>query len=468
MNKKYRTIITTFFIAFIITQLPFPAEFSYEAKIMISIAVVAAIFWVTECIPIPLTAMLVILLQGLFNIQPLPEVLSYIAHPVNTLILAGFLIAGSLKKYQLDKRIGLKIITIMGEKTENLILGLMCGTAFLSMWISNTAATAVLLPIGLGVLHRSQNNPKDSNMAKAMVIGIAFAANVGGMGTPLGTPPIPITIAFLNEMAGISVSFLDWMIRAIPIVIVLIPIIWKTILTFYKPEVKEIKNGVFESKQELQKLGRLDKRQKYVLLLFCIAILLWFLDALGFILPLPNNWIYLASLIISIMYIFPGTGVLTWGEALENIDWGIFILIGGGLALGSGLEATGVIGIIVNYLEVILVNVNLITVIAVLAFVTAFSITLFSSLTATSSTFVPVAIVLASELNINPLLLAPLAGIASCFAFLLPTNTAPNAIAYETGFFKVTEMTKPGLVLTIISVIVLVALVTGLWLPLFF
>ncbi len=465
MNRDLKIVISTFLIAFLITQLPFPAEFSLAARVMIGIAFIAVVFWVTECIPIPVTALLVILLQGLFGVQPFTDALSYIAHPVNALLLAGFVIAGSLKKYDLDRMIGLKIISFMGDSTNQLILGVMVATAFLSMWISNTAATAIMLPIGIGVMKKAVDGSDGTNMMKVMVIGTAFAANIGGIGTPLGTPPVPITIGFLDEMAGISLSFLDWIIRAMPIVLISLPVSWKLLTWFYIPEVKQVGKGVEDIKQELAEMGGLTKKQKHVIILFMIAVVLWFLDSLGFLLPLPENWLYLASLIIALMYIFPGTGVLKWKEAEKEINWGILILIGGGLALGSGLQEAGVIGIIAGYLETLLVGSSIFVVIGVVALVTAFSITLFSSLTATSGTFVPIAIALAGKLGVRPLILALVAGVASCFAFLLPVNTPPNALAYDTDHFKTSEMTKPGVLLTLICVGILIFVASVYWVP---
>ncbi len=464
LNRKLMIILITFIVAFFLTILPLPL--TIDQKIMIAIAFSAAVLWITEPLPISVTALLVILLQISFGIHPVQEGLAYIATPVNTLLLAGFIIAGALKKYDLDRRIGLSFISFMGEKTDNLILGVMIATAFLSMWISNTASTAIMLPIGIGILKKAIDDPKGTNMGKAMVIGIAFTANLGGMGTPVGTPPVPITLGFLRD-EGIYVSFGGWMIRAIPVILIAIPLVWKLMVTIYKPEVKRIKGGTEDIKNELAEMGKLSEKQKHVIILFSIAVIMWLLDPLDAFLPLPRDWIYIASLIISMMFIFPGIGVLRWEEASEEIGWGVFVLVGGGLALGSGLEKTGVIEIITDHMEVFLADANLLLIVATIAFITAFSITLFSSLTATSSTFVPVAISLALTLAIDPLLLAPVAGMAACMAFLLPANTPPNALSYKTGYFKTFEMTKVGVLATILCASALVLVVLVYWTPAF-
>ncbi|MBS3781408.1 MAG: DASS family sodium-coupled anion symporter [Candidatus Thermoplasmatota archaeon] len=463
IDRKLIIITLTFLAASFFTQLPLPL--TMDQRIMIAIAFTAAVLWITEALPISVTALLVILLQGIFKIQPLDKALAYIATPVNTLLLAGFIIAAALKKYDLDRRIGLRFISFMGEKTDNLILGVLLATAFLSMWISNTASTAIMLPIGIGIIKKAIDDPKGSNMGKAMVIGIAFTANIGGMGTPVGTPPVPITLGFLRE-EGIHISFGGWMIRAIPVILIAIPLVWKLMVTVYKPEVKRIPGGTEDIKKELSEMGKLSRDQIHVIILFVIAVIMWLLDPLDAFLPLPEEWIYIASLLISMMFIFPGIGVLDWKEASEEIGWGVFVLVGGGLALGSGLKKTGVIEMITSHMEIFLADTNLLLIVTSIAFITAFSITLFSSLTATSSTFVPVSISLAFTLNENPLLLAPVAGMAACLAFLLPANTPPNALAYKTGYFKTYEMTKAGVLATILCVSGLIIVVMLYWNPL--
>lgn len=472
MNRDLKIILITFLIAVIFVFLPLPL--SMDQKIMIAIAFTAAFFWITEALPIAVTAFLVILLQIIVGIHSVEEGLAYIATPVNSLLLAGFVIAAGLKKYDLDRRIGLQFIALMGEKTENLIFGVFLATAFLSMWISNTAATAIMLPIGIGMMKKVIEDPKGTNLGKAMIIGIAFSANLGGMGTPVGTPPIPITIGFLEE-EGISVSFAGWMIRALPVLLISLPIVWKVMTTIYEPEVKKIEGGQEQVRKELAEIGNLTKRQKHVLLLFGIAVTLWLSDTIndlifrnliGIGLPLPEGWLYIASLIISFMFILPGTGVVKWEEARDEIGWGVFVLVGGGLALGSGLTKTGVIQLIVEQMEIFLSGANLLFIVATIAFVTAFSITLFSSLTATSSTFVPVSITLAYSLGIDPLLLAPVAGLAACMAFLLPANTPPNALSYKTGYFKTYEMTKAGVIATVMCAAGLVFIVMIFWITL--
>jgi len=254
--------VATLIVAYFITMLPFPESFSPEAKAMVAITFVAIIYWVTECVPIPVTGIVIILLEVLFGIFPIEKGLSYLASKVNALVFAGLVISIALSKYGLDRYLSLKITSIVGESTDKIILGMMFSTAFLSMWISNTAASAIMAPIAVGILHLTKAERGTSNLGKAMMIGIAYSASIGGMGTPVGTPPSAVTISFLESIAGIKVNFLQWAIRGMPIAIILTFIAWKLLLILYPPELKQIPGGKALIEEELRKLGKLNREQK--------------------------------------------------------------------------------------------------------------------------------------------------------------------------------------------------------------
>ncbi len=459
-RRNFLIVVITLAGATLMTLLPFPEVFSEDGVRMIAIALIGAVFWITECIPIALTGLVVILLQALVGIQPIGQGLGYIATPVNSIIFAGFVMATALSQYSLDRRISLNIVSAMGERTDRLILGIMIATAFLSMWISNSAATAIMMPIALGIIRMAQVSGVSSNLGKVAMIGIAYAANIGGMGTPAGTPACSITIAFIDDMLGVQVGFLDWMIRAVPVVIILIPVAWRLLLMLFPPEIDSIEGGTDAVRSELDEMGPADRGQRKVMVLFSLAVLLWIADS---IFPLMSGWLYIASVIIALMFVAPGIGVVKWKDAASEMGWDIFILVGGGLALGSGLHESGVITVIADSLSGFLTGVSPYIVVTFLAFVTAMSITFFSSLTATSTTFVPVSIGLAAQLGMPSVPLAIVAGLASCMAFLLPANTPPNAIVYSSNQFKTYDMTKAGLLLTIVGVVALSVTANLLW-----
>jgi len=465
-NKKDRynlfIIVLTLVLGYLITLLPFPTSFSPKAVTMVAIVFVSAVFWITECLPIALTGLVVILLQAVTGIQGISDGLKHIANPVNSIIFAGYIMATALSKYNLDRRISLHIVAAMGERTDMLFLGLMIATAFLSMWISNSAAAAIMMPIALGIVNMTDHQPGQSNLGKIMMIGIAYAANIGGMGTPAGTPASSITIALTRDLAHHEIKFLDWCIRAVPMVILLVPVGWFILLKLYPPEIKRIAGGTAEVKKELKQLGPMSAVQKKVVVLFLLAILLWISDSFFTLLP---GWLYIASVFIAIIFVMPKVGVVTWKEAAPEIGWDIFILVGGGLALGSGLNSTGVIKIIAEYLSVVLRGTSLYIVAGSIALITALSITVFSSLTATATTFVPVTIGLAMALGLPPVPLATLAGLSSCCAFMIPANTPPNAIVYKSGYFKSYEMAKAGIIFIIVSAVILALWFSLVWTP---
>ena len=460
-NRNFIIMIITLLAGFAITLLPFPEALSRQAVLMVAITFISAVFWITECIPIALTGLVVILLQAVTGIQGISAGLRHIANPVNSIIFAGYIMATALSKYKLDRRISLRIVSAMGERTDMLALGIMVATGFISMWISNSASAAIMMPIALGIVAMTDHKPGNSRLGKVMMIGIAYAANVGGMGTPAGTPASSITIALIRDILGIEIRFLDWCLRAVPMVILLIPLGWFLLLKLYPPDEKRIHGGAEGVRRELAALGPLNPGQRKVLVLFLLAIVLWTMDSF---MPLLPGWLYIASVGIALLFVAPGIGVVTWQEAAPEIGWDIFILVGGGLALGSGLNETGVIRYIAENLSTILSGASVWIVAAAVALISSLSITLFSSLTATSTTFVPVTIGLAVALSMDPVPLAIMAGLASCCAFMLPANTPPNAIVYKSGYFKSWEMARAGIIYTVLSALILAAVFSLVWL----
>jgi solute carrier family 13 (sodium-dependent dicarboxylate transporter), member 2/3/5 len=423
-----------------------------EGTTMLGITFIAALLWMTEAVSIGVTGLVIILLQSITGILPLRTGLAFIANPVNAVVLVGFLLAAALVQCGLDKRISLLIITRMGEKTSRLMLGMMISAAFLSMWMSNTATVAIMVPIAVGILKMAGAEPLKSSVGKSMLIGIAYAANIGGMGTPTGTPANPITIALLRELAGIQLSFLDWMVIALPVVVLLVPLTWLLLMKVYPHEIKMIHGGLDKVKNELKDMGRIQGEEKKVLFIFGLAIFLWLLDSF---VPIHPDWLYIVSVFMTIYIVTPRLGVLTWKKAQHSIGWDVLFLVGGGLSMGSGLSATGVIEWIATMLSSHINDSGYLAALFIVSIATALGITIFCSLSGTATTFVPVAIGLSLSFNWNPVSFAMMAGLASSFAFILPANAAPNAVAYGAGYFRTQDMAKVGVMAVLLSVVVL-------------
>ncbi|QUH19325.1 SLC13 family permease [Alkaliphilus sp. B6464] len=460
-TKKLIFFVISIGIVLLSFVLPIPEGLSREGLKMLSIALAAAFLWMTEAISIGVTGILIILLQSILGIVPLKEGLAAVAHPVNAVVLVGYLLAGSLVNSGMDRRLSLMVISRMGEKTNMLILGIMISTAFLAMWMSSTATVAIMVPISLGIIKMSGAKPLESNFGKVLFIGIAFAANIGGLATPTATTSNLIAIAFLNSLVGIQITFLGWIGKTIPLAIVLLPLTWIILQKVYPLEIDVVEGGLDASKKELAEMGKMSKEEKRVIFLFTAAILLWTMDSF---LPLSKDWLYIVSVFITIVIVLPKVGFLTWKEAQKLIGWDVLFLVGGGLAMGVGLKNAGTIDWITNMLSGSIGNVPERFAVIIISLVTGLGITIFCSMSGTATTFVPISIGLAMTFGWNPVVFAIIAGLSSSFAFLLPANSAPNAVAYGSGYFKSSDMFKVGIIIVLLSVVV-VGLYGGFILP---
>jgi len=419
-----------------------PLPVSNEAKVVFSILVLAALLWVTETIPLFLTSLVATILIVLFKVFSFNDAVVKFADPVLVLFFGGFLIARAMQDVGWDKRIARRIAFRIKDDRYAL-LALMFVTAFLSMWISNTATTVVMIPIALGIVAKFRK--KMTNFTKATVLGIAYSANIGGVGTILGSPPNAITVSKLLEISNIHVTFFEWMKAALPLVIILVPVAWLLLMKIFPFE--DIKVS------KVPKLRKLTKEQKIFMWVFVVTILLW----------LTTSFHGLSSSLIALMsatFLFL-IRLLRLGD-LNRINYQVLILFGGGLVLGSAMFSSGLSDFFAGGMASLLKGFPLFVVILGII---VFSIALgaLASNTATAAILVPVILSLAAILSFSPKNMAMLSGIAVSLDFLLPVGTPPNAIAYATGKVSIKDMLKAGILLTIISVIVLALVARFLW-----
>ncbi len=436
---------------------------SPEADKVIGIVLWMVLWWITEVISISITALIPLTFFPLFGIMNIKEVAGNYGHPIIFLFFGGFVLALALEKVQLHKRVALFIIKLTGTSPNKVILGFMLATAFLSMWISNTATTVVMLPIAYSVIELLINDEdgftkKDKNFALSIMLGIAYSANVGGIATLIGTPPNIVMAGFMESEYGVSISFLKWMIVGIPfamlmlffIYIVLTKVMYPNKLTSFEKSKEIIDN-------EMKKLGTISKSEIIVLIIFIFAILLWISkNYINSILPniaLTDTTISMLAAFACFTTMYNGKTILAW-EDTKRLPWGILILFGGGLALASGLSNVGIIDLIGNAVSQNKA-LSILVICSILITVMLFMTELMSNV-ALVAIFAPMIAGVAVGLGMNLLhILIPIAMASSC-AFMLPMSTPPNAIVFASGHVKVAQMARAGFLLNIISIVLLI------------
>ncbi|WP_298468738.1 DASS family sodium-coupled anion symporter [uncultured Erythrobacter sp.] len=455
------------------------AEMPGDARFVAAIAALMAVWWMTEAIPLAVTSLLPIVLIPPLTERTVGETTGSYASPIVFLFLGGFLIAIAMEKWNLHRRIALLTLRRVGVSPQRIVLGMMIATGFLSMWVSNTATTLMMLPIGFSVLAlvsgkgmagdmaQATTQPGDPDIAQfgtCLVLAIAWSASMGGLGTLLGSPPNAIIAGYASDELGIDIGFFDWMMLGVPLAATFILIGWVLMTRLlYRFELSEIPGGEELIESEISGLGPMSQGEKVVAFVFGGAAFLWIVPGLLSELPAIASaapWLgKLNDTAIAIgaglaLFLIPGNGrremVLEWKDAENGLPWGVLLLFGGGLSLAGAVAATGLddwFGQQVAGLEALPVILIIACVVAIVLFLTEVT-----SNTATAATFIPVLGGVALGIGMDPMaLLVPAAFAATC-AFMLPVGTPPNAIVFSTGAVTIAQMARGGLVLNLIGV----------------
>ena len=453
---------------FFLTILLWPEPFlSNEGDAVIAVALWMITWWLSEAVSISVTALLPLLLFPLLDIMPIAEVGNNYGSPIIFLFFGGFVMALALEKVNLHRRIALNIIRITGTTPNKVVLGFMIATASLSMWISNTATTVVMLPIAMSVIKLLIHDidgftKKDRNFAVSVLLGIAFSANAGGIATVIGTPPNSILIGLLENEYQIEISFLKWMLFALPFSIIMIGLSYVTLVHIIFPS----KGLNFSASKEviqveLKKLGPTRSKEKMVLGIFAVTVSLWiFRTLINSIFPslgLSDTMISMFSAISLFAVPFnlkKGDFILDWKDT-EKLAWGILILFGGGLALAKGMSVSGIVDQVSQ--SIAAGNFSVTATASLLILLMLFMTELMSNV-ALVAVLAPVVAGIAIGLGIPMVyLLIPVTMASSC-AFMLPMATPPNAIVFASGFIEVKDMVKAGVLLNIVAVLILIVL----------
>ena len=471
--------------------LPRPAGMSPAAQKMAAIALLMACWWISEAIPIAATALVPLVAYPLLKILPTSEVArSYATHNI-FLFMGGFFISMAMQKWSLHRRIALHIINLVGVKPSRIVLGFMLATAFLSMWVSDTATVMMMFPIALsvishaGVMGEGGNVDKQrSNFGFTLMLAIAYSSVIGGVGTLVGTPPNIIfagTLRTLFPGAG-EFDFFHWMMVGVPFVVLFIPIAWLYLVRVATSTSKQESLGSGDIiKKEIKKLGAMTRGERYTLIIFATTAFLWIFrrnipigkvvipgwaDLLGIGQYVHDSTVAIAMALV--MFFLPvdlrkGDFLLDW-EWAKRIPWGILILFGGGFALASGFSQTGLAGWIGGNLKG-LGAVPVFGMVLLVSLLMTF-LTEVTSNTATATTFMPILAATALAVRVHPfMLMIPATMSASC-AFMLPVATPPNAIVFGSGYLTIPRMARVGVVMNFIGAALIFIIMNFLAVPL--
>lgn len=435
-------------LALLAAYLMSQAGFSADAATTLGITTLCIVWWIFEPIPLPATSFIPLGLFPLLGVLTPVQIAQAYGNSLILLLLGGFILATALERNGAHRRIALSMVKAFGgNSSKRLVFGFMAASALLSMWISNTATTLMLLPVAIAVLEKS----KDPQLATPLLLGIAYAASIGGMGTPIGTPPNVVFMGVYEATTGTNIPFLTWMTWAIPIVAVLLPV---TALYMTR-------HLTHQGAVALPEVGRWQTGEIRVLVVFALTAFFWITRNQPF-----GGWTVLfdldatndamvALIAVVVMFLVPngkGEKLLDW-ETAEKIPWGMLVLFGAGISIATAFTSSGLSEVIGAALSG-LANLPLLAILVAICLTVTF-LTETTSNTATTTLLMPILAAGAIGAGIDPkLIMIPAAMSASC-AFMLPVATAPNVIVYSTGYFSIETMAREGLALNILGAFII-------------
>ena len=444
-----------------------PEGLNNDAWVVAALALLMAIWWVTEAIPIPVTSLLPLVVLPVAGVMKIDQAAIPYANKVVILLMGGFIIAKSVERWNLHTRIALNVVARAGSKPAALVAGFMLASALLSMWISNTATTIMLAPIAVSVARSVLGDDMDAPFATAILLAIPYGASIGGLGTPVGTPTNLIVMGYLEDEFGLSISFDQWMTLGLPVVALMLPAAW-LVLTRWGLRVTTASGGEGASviRERLAGLGKMTAPEARVLICFLLIAGAWIFRrplnglTIGDLQPfagLTDHVIAIAGAIL--MFLVPsgsrekkGTALLDW-ETAEQIPWGVLLLFGGGLSLAAAITSTGLAAWLGDQMGGLTI-LPLILIMLILVVFVIFATELTSNV-ATASALLPVIGAIATGGQLDPMVLAaPVAMAASC-AFMLPIATGPNAIVFATGHIPIRKMAAVGFRLNMLGVLLI-------------
>ena len=474
MNRRISLLLAGPLLFALIALLPTPAGLSYAAQLTLGITLWMALWWIVEITDTAVTALLPLVLFPLCGILPLKIVSAEYGNEILFLFLGGFFFGKTIERWQLHRRIALRLVSWLGTNPSHTVLGFMVATGFISMWISNTATAVMMTPVSIAVAQSATGNTEDkgqANFCKALLLGVGYACSIGGLGTIVGTPTNAIFISFVQQKMGTTVSFWQWFLFGFPFCVALLLACWVLLMRLF-PLPKTLlnnENAHATIKAELAALGKITPPEQRLLWLFGTVIVAWITGSLLWYKWWPNcnDTVVMMSGAILLFLIPAGkagekgepSALLDWPTALR-IPWGIMLLFGGGLALAKGFDQSGLATWMGDAMRGLNTLPHVLIIFVVLAVVVLLSEV--ASNIATASMMMPVLAALAVSIGAHPFGLLLSATIAASFGFGLPVATAPNSIVYSAGYLRTKDMARAGFLLDLVAILLLLVFLYGL------
>ncbi|SDG41260.1 SLC13 family permease [Pelagibacterium luteolum] len=457
------------FIALV--ALPAPEGLSIEGWRVVAVAALMIIWWITEALPIPATSLLPIALFPVLQATTQGAATAPYGDPIIFLFMGGFILALAMERSGLHRRIALNILLRTGSQQHRIVGGFMIATAFLSMWVSNTATAVMMLPVAISVAELIKDKGGSSKFPLALMLSVAYAASIGGVGTLIGTPPNALLAGALNQAYGYDIGFGQWMVIGVPVMLVMLVAAWLVLTRFsIRLDTTEIEGAQDLFRQQVDGLGAWSQAEIRVGIVFVITAFAWMFRTVldDFVPGLTDTSI--AIMAAMVLFLCPsgdkeGGALVDWYDA-RKLPWDVLILFGGGLSLAAAVTATGLDVWIGGLIGAYAGALPLIVLVAVVSLI-ILSLTEFTSNTATAAAFIPLLAALAVSVGENPLLLTVPAALAASMAFMLPVATPPNALVFGSGYVTIPQMARNGVWLNVAALVAIVGIAYWLMIAFF-
>lgn len=466
VDQKLLKILSGPFLFLILINIPLDDITKQPALNVLASTVWMATWWILEIVPIAVTALIPVIIYPIFANLSIKNVAANYGHPYVFLYLGGFLVALAIEKYNLHRRMALTILYFIGTQKHKVILGFMVATAFMSMWISNTATAVMMLPVGISIIHIidnskiHNNNDDGGSFGKALLLAIAYSASIGGIATLIGTPPNLVLAGVLKDKMGIEISFFHWLKIGLPISVIMLIFVWVYLVRLrYYIDSSSFSDGKGIIRTYLKELGKITANEQKVFIIFLLTALAWICrPIINLLVPQIDDTIIALSGGLSLFFVsrsdYKGKFLLTWQDT-KNLPWDIILLFGGGMALAHGFDESGLTQWIsfafeqTNHLTFLVFLLLVITMVNFLTEVT--------SNLATTAMLLPILYSVCISLDFPPDIVMIGATLAASCAFMLPVATPPNTVVFSSNQLRIKDMVTAGVFINILSIL----LITG-------